>query len=73
MNVRKIAALIHLGLTREMASGLGHHVHKGDTLVIVHLSTKTEAARARQILEAYNPRPDVAPARGDIVSTGQSA
>ncbi len=51
-----IAALIHLGMPREMATSLGERVHKGDTLVIVHATSPDRAELARSILTAHQPR-----------------
>src|SRR5947208_3800246 len=45
-----VAALVQLGLPREMATSLGEHVHKGDALVIVHAVNEEQAALARNIL-----------------------
>jgi len=51
-----IAALIHLGMPREIATNLGERVQKGDTLVIVHAKNPDQAERARAILAAHHPR-----------------
>jgi hypothetical protein len=58
-----IAALIHLGMPREIATGLGERVQKGDTLVIVHATSPDEAERARAILVAHHPRVESRPQR----------
>ena len=63
-----IAALIQLGMPREIANSLGEHVHKGDTLVIVHARNEEAAALARRILAAHNPRPAPGEAFGGVVS-----
>lgn len=49
------SGLIQLGMPREIAGRFGEHVHKGDTLLVVH-ATQDEAERARQILERHGPR-----------------
>lgn len=51
-----IAALIHLGMPREIATNLGERVQKGDTLVIVHATNPERAEIARAVLAAHNPR-----------------
>src|SRR6266516_6538529 len=51
-----IAALIHLGMPREIATNLGERVQKGDTLMIVHAKNPDQAERARAILAAHKPR-----------------
>lgn len=56
-----ISGLVQLGLPQEIATGLGEHVHKGDTLVIVHASSPEEASQAQQVLEAHHPRTETAP------------
>src|SRR5947209_9507479 len=56
-----IAALVHLGMPREIATSLGERVQKGDTLVIVHAKSPEQAERARAILVAHNPRVESAP------------
>lgn len=68
-----IAALVQLGLPREMATGLGHHVHKGDTLVIAHATSPEEAVRARQVLAAHHPRAEIAPEGAGVVTAENSA
>lgn len=47
--------LIQIGMPKEMAGRFGEHVHKGDTLVVVHTKPDT-AERARAILEQHAPR-----------------
>jgi hypothetical protein len=51
-----IAALVHLGMPREIATSLGERVQKGDALVIVHAKSPDQAERARAILAAHHPR-----------------
>ncbi len=66
-----IAALIHLGMPREIATNLGERVQKGDTLVIVHATSPERAERARAMLAAHNPRVEDAPA--GVVSVSPTA
>jgi hypothetical protein len=66
-----IAALVHLGMPREMATRLGERVQKGDTLVIVHATTQQEAEQARAILAAHNPRVEATP--GGVASVSPAA
>ena len=68
-----IAALIHLGMPREIATRLGERVHKGDTLVIVHAKTPDQAERARAILAAHNPRVEVPQEPQGVVSVPPAA
>jgi hypothetical protein len=68
-----IAALIQLGMPREIANSLGEHVHKGDTLVIVHARNEEAAALARRILASHNPRPALGEAPGGVVSVAPQA
>ena len=68
-----IAALIHLGMPREIATRLGERVHKGDTLVIVHATSPDRAERARAILAAHHPRVEGAPESQGIVSVPPAA
>lgn len=63
-----ISGLVQLGLPREAATGLGQHVHKGDTLVIVHATTEEAAGQAQRVLEAHHPRAEAAPEAGGIVA-----
>lgn len=63
-----VAALIHMGMPQEVATSLGAHVHKGDTLVIIQTRSEEDATRARSILAAHNPRPDVEQAKDGVVS-----
>lgn len=63
-----IAALIQLGMPEEMATSLGEHVHKGDALVVVHALNEEQAALARKILAAHNPRPGVGQVSNGVVS-----
>ena len=67
-----IAGLVQLGLPKEMATGLGQQVHKGDTLVIAHASSPELAGQAHQILEAHHPRAETAPAGVVSVPAAQS-
>lgn len=62
------AALVHLGLPEEIATGLGEHVHKGDALVVVAAPNEELAEIARRILAAHNPRPEVRRESGGVVS-----
>jgi hypothetical protein len=68
-----IAALIQLGMPREIANSLGEHVHKGDTLIIAHARNEEAAALARRILAAHNPRPTIGQAPGGVVSVASQA
>ena len=68
-----IAALIHLGMPREMATRLGEHVHKGDALVIVHAASPDLAEQARAILAAHHPRGEGAPEPEGVVSVSPTA
>lgn len=68
-----IAALIHLGMPREMATSLGERVQKGDALVIVHATNPDEAERARAILAAHNPRAEGARAPEGVISVPPAA
>ena len=52
---RLIAALVHLGMPREIATRLGERVLKENTPVTVHATTQEEAERVRVILAANNP------------------
>jgi hypothetical protein len=63
-----IAALIHLGMPREIATSLGERVQKGDTLVIAHATSPDRAERARAILAAHNPRAEDTPQAQGVVS-----
>ena len=63
-----VAALVQLGLPREMATSLGEHIHKGDALVIVHALNEEQAALARNILAAHNPRPGIGQVSSGVVS-----
>jgi len=63
-----IAALVQLGMPREIATSLGEHVHKGDALVIVHAVNEEQAALARNVLAAHNPRPGVGQVQSGVVS-----
>ena len=63
-----VAALVQLGMPQEMATNLGEHVHKGDALVIAHAVNEEQAALARRILAAHNPRPGVGQVPGGVVS-----
>ena len=51
-----IAALIHLGMPREIATSLGERVRKADALVMVHADSPERAELARAILAAHHPR-----------------
>ena len=68
-----IAALVHLGLPREIATSLGERVQKGDALVIVHATSPDQAERARAILAAHNPRVEGPTQRQGVVSVTPSA
>ena len=68
-----IAALVHLGMPREIATSLGERVQKGDTLVIVHAKSPEQAERARAILVAHNPRVESAPQSQGVVSVSSAA
>src|SRR5947209_11378202 len=68
-----IAALIHLGMPREIATRMGERVHKGDTLVIVHATSPDRAERARAILAAHNPRVEVPQEPQGVVSVPPAA
>jgi hypothetical protein len=69
-----IAALVHLGMPREIATSLGERVQKGDALVIVHAKTPEQAERARAILAAHNPRTEAIPAvQGARAAQGATA
>ena len=68
-----IAALIHLGMPREIATSLGERVHKGDTLVIVHATNPDMAEKARAILVAHHPRMDGTPESDGVVSVSPAA
>ena len=61
-----ISGLVQLGLPKEIATGLGEQVHKGDTLVIAHASTPETAAQAHQVLEAHHPRAETDSATGVV-------
>ncbi len=64
-----IAGLVQLGLPREIATGLGQQVHKGDTLVIAHAASAEAATQAHQVLEAHHPRAETTP-EGGVVEGG---
>ena len=68
-----VASLIQLGMPEEIATRLGEHVHKGDTLVIVHAMNEEAAARARSILVAHNPRPEAGQMPSGVVSVAPKA
>ena len=68
-----ISALIQLGMPEEIANNLGEHVHKGDTLLIVHARTQEAAELARRILAAHNPRPAVGQEPGGVISVAPQA
>ncbi|HUZ00014.1 MAG TPA: hypothetical protein VMU89_06665 [Thermomicrobiaceae bacterium] len=63
-----VTGLVHLGLPKEVATGFGEQVHKGDTLVIAHASDENAAIRAQQVLEAHHPRAETAPS-GVVTAT----
>jgi len=63
-----IAALIQIGLPKELATGLGERIHKGDTVVIAHAASEEMAQLAAQILSAHNPRLEVSPDTQGVVS-----
>jgi hypothetical protein len=68
-----IAALVYLGIPREIATNLGERVQKGDTLVIVHAPDQERAARVRAILAAHQPRAEADPASQGVVSVPPTA
>ena len=68
-----IAALIHLGMPREIATRIGERVHKGDTLVIVHAANQERAERARVILAAHHPRVEETQVPEGVVSVPPAA
>jgi hypothetical protein len=68
-----VAGLVQLGMPEESATRLGEHVHKGDTLVIVHAMNEEAAARARSILAARNPRPEAGQTPSGVVSVAPTA
>lgn len=68
-----IAALVHLGMPREIATRLGERVQKGDALVIVHATSPDRAERARAILAAHHPRVEGAPEFQGVVSMSPTA
>jgi len=68
-----IAALIHLGMPREIATRLGERVHKGDALVIAHAANPEMAERAGAILAAHHPRGEDAPEAKGVVSVSPAA
>jgi hypothetical protein len=47
--------LVQVGMPKEMAGRFGGHVHKGDTLVVVH-TVRDSSDKARGILDAHKPR-----------------
>lgn len=49
--------LVQVGMPKEMADRFGGHVHRGDTLVVVH-TARDSADRAHGLLEAHHPRVD---------------
>jgi hypothetical protein len=63
-----IAALVQIGLPKELATGLGERIHKGDTVVIVHSTSEERARTAAEVLAAHSPRLDVAPNTQGVVS-----
>jgi len=66
-----VSALVSLGMPQDMADRFGSHVHRGDTLVVVH-AAQDEAEKARQSLEAHHPRADAGGATVGITPpTGQ--
>jgi hypothetical protein len=68
-----VSGLIQLGMPKEIATGLGERVHKGDALVIAHATNEESAAIARSILAAHNPRPAVGQEKGEVVSVASQA
>lgn len=66
-----ISGLVQLGLPKEIATGFGQQVHKGDTLVIAHASSPEAANQAHQVMEAHHPRAETAPVAG-VVSVNPS-
>ncbi len=63
-----VAGLVQLGMPREIATGMGERVHKGDALVIAHAPSAELAERARNILMKHNPRPEVEQTQNGVVS-----
>ncbi len=49
------SALVQAGMPHDIATQFGEHIHKGDTLVVVH-ATPDQAPKARQSLAAHSPR-----------------
>lgn len=68
-----IAALIHLGMPREIATSFGERVQKGDALVIAHARSLEEAESARAILMAHHPRAEGTPESRGVVSVVPAA
>jgi hypothetical protein len=64
-----IAGLVHLGMPKEIATGMGQYVHKGDTLVIAHANSAGQADQAQQVLAAHQPRAEAAPNTSGVIST----
>ncbi|HEX4206475.1 MAG TPA: hypothetical protein VHZ51_20205 [Ktedonobacteraceae bacterium] len=63
-----VAALVYLGMPREIATSLGERVQKGDTLVIVHATSPERAEVARAILVDHHPRIEGMPGSQGVVS-----
>lgn len=68
-----VTGLVQLGLPKEVATGFGEHMHKGDALVIAHAGQEAQADQARRILQSHNPRMESAPATGGVVSAPPGA
>jgi hypothetical protein len=49
------SALVQAGMPHDVATQFGEHIHKGDTLLVVH-TTSEQAQLARRTLDAHNPR-----------------
>lgn len=49
------SALVQAGMPHDVATQFGEHIHKGDTLLVVH-TTSEQAQLARRALDAHNPR-----------------
>jgi hypothetical protein len=66
------SGLVQVGMPKDIATGFGQQVHKGDTLVIAHTTSPEAAAQAHETLEAHHPRADSTPGSGvvSLPSTG---
>ncbi len=63
-----VVALAQLGMPKEVATRIGETVHKGDALVTVHALDAPMADKARAILQAHNPRQELAPTAGGVIA-----